>query len=212
LTGCFGIGTFLVRRQIRVLFYGVVATLCGLHLVMKAPVWHLLARTDVIGGSTGHYRFMLVDASIRFFHEWYLVGLASNEHWGEAYGHYLTDITNQYVLEGLRGGLLTLILFVAIIAYAFCGVGRVIRSSPSLSDQWLAWSPGVALFVHCVCFLAVSYFGQIVMLYYFHLAMVASLPGAIPAAAANRVLYFAPVSTPSRPVVYPAYSSGRWPS
>jgi hypothetical protein len=200
--GCFGIGMFLIRRQIRLVFYGVVATLCGLHLVMKAPVWHLLARTDVIGGSTGHYRFMLVDASIRFFHEWYLAGLASNEHWGRSYGHYLTDITNQYVLEGLRGGILTLMLFVAVIAHAFCGIGRVIRSNPPLSDQWLAWSPGAALFVHCVCFLAVSYFGQIVMLYYFHLAMVASLPGVIPGLAANRALKLAPVAMSSRAVIH----------
>ena len=30
-----------------------LATLVGLHLVMKAPVWHLISRIDLAGGSTG---------------------------------------------------------------------------------------------------------------------------------------------------------------
>lgn len=187
-TALMGMSFFLVRKQMRVFQIGGVLLLCGLHLVMKAPVWHLLARADVLGGSTGHYRFMLVDATIRYFSEWCLVGLASNEHWGRAYGHYLTDITNQYVLEGLRGGALTLLLFVVAIWSAFVAVGRLVRSKLTVSDQWLVWSLGVCLAVHCVSFLAVSYFGQIVLLYFVHLAMVASLPGVMAVGAPGRIL------------------------
>lgn len=179
--GLMGTSFFLVRRQMRFFQLAAVFGLCALHMMMKAPVWHLLARADVFGGSTGHYRFMLVDASIRFFSEWYLVGLASNEHWGQAYGHYLTDTTNQYILEGLRGGALSMALFAIVMWCAFGRIGLRLRSKLPLSDQWLAWSLGVALFVHAVSFMAVSYFGQIIMLYYVHLAMISSWTSAAPA-------------------------------
>lgn len=167
-----GLGCFALRRHMRAVRIGVVVMLCIMHLMMKAPVWHLLARADIVGGSTGHYRFLLVDATIRHFDEWCVLGLASNLHWGKEYGHYLGDITNQYVLEALRGGALTLLLFVAIIAFAFGIVGRQLKAAQSTKQQWLFWCIGTSLFVHLASFTAVSYFGQIVLIYNMHIAMV----------------------------------------
>lgn len=174
-----GLGCFALRKQMRAVQIGLVLGVCALHMMMKAPVWHLLARADIVGGSTGHYRYMLVDATIRHFDEWCLVGLASNLHWGKEYGHYLGDITNQYVLEALRGGFATLVLFVAITLFAFAMIGRHIKATRTANQQWLPWCIGTCLFVHLASFTAVSYFGQIVLIYNMHLAMICGAVGVV---------------------------------
>lgn len=142
-----------LRRHMRVVRWSTLFTLIGLHLVMKAPVWHLISRLSFSRGSTSYHRFLLIDNAIRHFDEWALLGLNDTSHWG----HAMYDLTNQYVREGVVGGFLALVLFVAMLATAFSLVGSLWRSEPhSPYRQQLAWGLGAALFVHCVMFLAIS--------------------------------------------------------
>src|SRR5690606_22804133 len=58
----FGTVALLVfpSRQLPPLFrVGIVLALCGIHMAMKAPVWHLVARIDLAGGSTGWHWYFL---------------------------------------------------------------------------------------------------------------------------------------------------------
>lgn len=164
-----GGAVFFVRQWMSALRWTLLSLLVLLHLVMIAPVWHLVARVSVVGGSTGWHRFHLMDEAIDRVSEWWLIGTTSTGHWG--YG--LEDVTNQFVLEGVRGGLLTLLLFVAIIALSFRHVGMLVKSAEGdRPRQVLAWALGVSLFVHVASFIGVSYFGQIHMLWYLSLAMI----------------------------------------
>ena len=102
-------------------FLLVFGWLCVLHfLLMKQPVWHLLARIDLVGGSTGWHRYHLVDKFFDYFHEWWLLGTPNTGHWGPG----LHDVTNQFVAEGVSGGILQLAGFCASIWFAFTGVSR----------------------------------------------------------------------------------------
>jgi len=162
---------FFCRRYMKPIRWGVVLTLIALHIVMKAPVWHLIARVSAVGGSTGHHRYLLIDQAIKHFSEWWLMGTMSTLHWKG-----LFDITNQYILEGVKGGLLTLALFVTVIVLAFRGVGRLWRISTD--DKYklaLSWALGVSLFVHCMNFIGVSYFGQIYIVWYLILGIIGSM-------------------------------------
>ncbi len=171
---CFvGAGAFLARYYMRWLRWGIVATLVLLHIVMNKPVWHLLGRINVVGGSTGYHRFQLVDGAVNYFHEWWLLGTKYTGHWGD----HLFDVTNQFILEGVRGGLLTMILFILMIAFSFQRVGiawRAVRHDPE--KVALIWGLGVSLFSHCVIFVGVAYFGQIILAWYLTLGMIGSLP------------------------------------
>ena len=70
----------------------------------------------------------------------------------------------------------TLGLFAGIIVLTFRGVGRSGRSvGEDRFHQLMAWALGAALLVHCANFLGVSYFGQIIVVWYLGLAMVGSL-------------------------------------
>ncbi len=159
-----------LRDHMRLVRWGVACTLFGLHMVMKAPVWALVHRVTVVAGSTGYHRFLLLDNFIRRFGEWWICGSRDAGHWG--YG--LQDITNQFVLVGLQGGLATLILFILLIAVSFRAVGRAVkalRGQPRMA--FFCWMLGATLFVHVVSFMGVSYFDQIVMVWYLVLCMVA---------------------------------------
>ena len=91
------------------------------------------------------------------------------------------DLTNQYVSEGVRGGLLALTLFVASLCCAFSGVGRICRLPSIPPDRRiLTWGLGASLFVHVIIFLGVSisYSQQSLMVFYFVLAVIGSLASA----------------------------------
>lgn len=169
-----GMLLYFMRGKLREIRWCFFLLVMALQLVMNQPVWHLLARVNVVGGSTGWHRFKIMDATIRNFSEWWLLGEIDPMSWGV---WEMRDITNEYILEALRGGLLTLSLFVAAIAIAFGLVGKAMkRCEDSSSRGLMVWSVGVALFVHVNVFFSVSYFGQIVMLVYLTFAMAGSLP------------------------------------
>ncbi|AOS96481.1 hypothetical protein AUP74_01016 [Microbulbifer aggregans] len=165
LFGIFGMALFPLRHYLRVLVTGVFAAMLGLHMVMEMPIWHLIARIDLSNGSTGWHRYNLIQQSINHFNEWWAFGTESTGHWGWG----LQDITNQYILEGVSGGLLQMLLFIALLTCIFLRLGRKLRQTRSRAAYWLLWGVGVTLFVHCMSFLAVSYFGQLVCLFFIFL-------------------------------------------
>ena len=115
----------------------------------------------------------MIDGFIRNFDEWWLLGTRD---YSKLWAQNFDSLTNQFVLEGAEGGLLTLVLFVVLLVLGFRGVGHIARSvGESRFRQVAAWMLGAALFAHCASFIAVSYFGQIVMLLYLTLAAIASL-------------------------------------
>ncbi len=163
---------FCFRHYSRLLRYSVAMLLVALHLAMNAPLWHLMARIDIVGGSTGYHRYALIDAAIRRFWEWMLIGTKTTAHWGQG----LYDVTNQYIGEGVKGGVLRLVLFVLVICMCFSRVGHMWRALyRDREKSILSWALGVALFTHCVSFLGVTYFGQITFGWYFSLAAIVSL-------------------------------------
>jgi hypothetical protein len=149
--------------------WGFLAMLVALHLVMKAPVWHLVARVGVVSGSTGWHRYYLIDQAINNFRQWMLLGTRETRSWGLG----LEDVTNQYILEGVRGGFLTLVLFCAILFVGARTVVRLSLRSRDRNESYLAWGLFVTIIAHCLSFIGVSYFGQIDMIWYLLLASVA---------------------------------------
>lgn len=166
-----GGAVYFIRDWTRMLRWGIVLLLITLQMFMNNPIWHLLARATVFDSSTGWYRYNLIQQAVDHFGEWWLIGTLSTESWG------LTDITNEFVLVGIRGGVLPVAFLVLVIASAFSLVGRSRRKLTVMNDrpgEILAWALGVSLFVHLMSFIALSYFGQLRLVWYLLLAMIAS--------------------------------------
>jgi hypothetical protein len=149
----------------------------ALALYMKAPVWYLLSRVSEVFGGTGWHRSYLIDLAVTHFNEWWLVGSAYTAHWAPG-GQVLVndpnnmDITNHYIAEGLGGGIWKLGLFIAMIVFCFKTVGYWIRAKDdvSLPERIFVYAIGVSLFAHCVSFVSISYFDQIIIMWFWTLA------------------------------------------
>ncbi|MBP1741122.1 MAG: hypothetical protein H6Q48_3415, partial [Deltaproteobacteria bacterium] len=85
-------------------------------------------------------------------------------------------ITNQYVWEGVNGGLITLLLFLLMIGLCFRAVGLTLQKAENhpFEVRILIWSLGASLVSHLMSFFSVSYFDQVVMFWYFLLASISS--------------------------------------
>jgi hypothetical protein len=67
------------------------------------------------------------------------------------------DLTNQFVREGVEGGMISLVLFVGMLAHAYSLVGRTWRSvADNPAKRAYAWAAGVALFAHTMMFFSIS--------------------------------------------------------
>jgi hypothetical protein len=182
LFGVIGTAFYPWRFRLRWVRRGILLTLVTLHLVMKAPVWHLISRIDVVGGSTGYHRFSLIDNFIRRFGEWWLLGTDSTGHW--AWG--LHDVANQFVAQGVRGGLVAFVLFIAVIALAFRQTGQTLRRERhNRARSAYSFALGISVLMHTAMFFGVFYFGQIQVILYGTLGVIASL-SALPVSAPRR--------------------------
>jgi hypothetical protein len=171
-----GLCLWPMRRKMRQLRYGLVAALILLHLIMKAPVWFLIAHVDLIAGNSGYHRAMLIDTFIRHFSDWWLIGTNQAATWG----YEMDDMSNQFVAEGESGGLVTFICFILIISKSFgrLGTARKIIDGDR-KHEWLLWLLGVAVFAHCVGYFGISYFDQTKISWYVLLAVIAAVTSPI---------------------------------
>ena len=109
-----GLALWRWQRYMRLMRRGAVVAILVSTLVMKAPVWYLFARLSEFTGGTGWHRAYLIDQTIAHLNEWWLFGTTYTAHWGPA-GEVIAadpnmmDITNHYVMEGIKGGLLKLV-------------------------------------------------------------------------------------------------------
>jgi hypothetical protein len=172
LTALAAIMLWPARRCMHIFRWAFLIVVLALHLLMSSPVWFLAARLTVFSGSTGWYRGFLIDQTMRHFSEWWFVGSNAAANWH----FYLGDLTNQYLLEGLSGGLVTMLLFIAVIWSSFKSIGRALHLPGSdLRFKRFSWCMGAALAAHAVSFMSVSYFDQTIIMFYLLLAGIAAL-------------------------------------
>jgi hypothetical protein len=174
----FGMSLWPVRRHMQVLRWTAVVLILAIQITMKSPIWFLLSRVNVVSGSTGWHRAHLIDMSIQHFTQWLLIGVKDQDivKWGVHAG----DITNHYLFEALRGGLVTLVLFLTMMVLIFSYVGRAInrqRREPEDTQYYRSmWSLGVMAAAHAATFISVAYFNpQIMLHWYLTLAVIVAM-------------------------------------
>ena len=142
-----GLGFWPLRRRMRLARWGLIGSLLGLHLVMHGPVWSLIEKIDLTGGSSSYHRYMLVDNCIRHFADWWLLGSKTYGDWG----FVMFDVCNQFILTGLRGGLLTLLIYIGIYKQSFGAIGIARkRVQGDRKQEWFLWCIASALFTTVV--------------------------------------------------------------
>lgn len=172
------------RYWMRWLRLGFLGTFAILAILMKAPVWYLLARISDITGGTGWHRAYLIDISFQNLEKWWLAGMpfADTHDWFPYTSPTLegADVTNMYIAFGLTAGLGALALFIFLLARAFSSIGKALEAIRSISREtdgveFMLWGLGVMLGVHAVSFLGVSYFDQMKMVWFMQMAAISNL-------------------------------------
>jgi len=175
-----GIAMWSLRDYMRAVRWFIFLSLISLHMVMKAPVWALIGKASEVVGGTGWHRVALIDAAISHFGEWWLLGTDYTRHWlitGVAWSEKHTDITNQFISVGIDGGLIALILFIAVILFCFKNIGIKLKeiSSREFPIKFALWCMGVSLAGHLASFISVRYFDQIIVFWYLLLALITTV-------------------------------------
>ena len=158
-----GLAFWPLRKQMRLVRWGLVSMLVGLHLVMKAPVWALIARVDLTGSSSGDHRYRLMDACIRHFSDWWLLGCTYYNAWGWD----MWDLCNQFVAVALTGGLLTLVCYIMVFSRSFGILGDARKKvDGDRRREWLLWCLGSSLFAVTVAHFGINYMSQLMMSFF----------------------------------------------
>jgi len=172
LMAVLGLLMWPLRGHMQTVRRAIVGCLVALQLVMKAPVWALIAHLQIVPGSSSYHRFNLIDSFIRNIDSWWMYGVTSTADWG----WFMDDVANQFCIIAKHGGLLGLILFIRVIALGFREVGLTVRE---VGQDWatglFSWAFGVMLFAHITAFFGISYFDQTKVSWYLGLAMIASI-------------------------------------
>jgi hypothetical protein len=180
---------FLVRRA-------AVALLLLFMIFMEAPIWYLPFKISSVVGGGGFHRSLLMEQAWRHLDQWWLIGMDVKDT-GVWMPYVLdaigggADMTNQFLVFGVRAGLLAVGLLVAALSLGFVGIGKLLTSARASGDrttakQLLLWGLGVSLFVHAVSWLGCSYFDQSWAIWLMHIAAVSSAMQAAECAAPER--------------------------
>ena len=184
LTILMALWVWRIRGQMRTIRWTAVIMIILLSIVMQDPVYYLIARVDLTGGSTGWHRAELIHAAVTHVNEWGLGGTDYTRHWmptGVEWNANHTDITNHYIKMGVWGGLLLVAVFVSVLVKCFALVGKVLRTKGKLvgDEKFVMWLLGSILFGHATTFVSVTYYDQSLVFLYFNLASISSIAAAV---------------------------------
>jgi hypothetical protein len=175
----FAMALWKVRKMMRVILWLAFIGTLVLDMVMKDPIYYLMARIDITGGSTGWHRAALIQSALNHLDEWWFSGTDYTRHWMPTGIHanaIHTDITNHILQMGVWGGLPLVFLLIGILVAAFSIISKTLKLNKSapVEQQFLVWTLGSILFGHVTNFFSISYFDHSIVYYYLLLAGIAS--------------------------------------
>lgn len=164
------------KNLLKPLFIFLVFSCIAIGIASNRPFYHVLASWANPLGGAGWHRARLIDVAIMKFDEWWLIGYGDKDPgWGQYFGMGMTDVTNEYILNGVRYGILGVIALCAVLTKAFRGLISTYRRVTHPAHKSLVWAFGSLLFSVAVAWMSVSFFGQLMTLVYCSIGMIGSL-------------------------------------
>lgn len=149
-------------------------------LAMWKPPWHLIARANIVGGSTGWHRARLMDKGLEHLDTWWLAGTDYTRNWmasGVNWSDNHVDMTNYFLHLGVIGGLPVVICLILLITKSLKHIGIRYKTLEQNNNQecFMLWIAGASLFAHAITFLSVSYYDQMFVMFYFLIGAITAL-------------------------------------
>jgi len=164
------------KRWVKRLLKFFILSCFGIEIISNRHFYHVIfSYANPVGGAWWH-RARLIDCAIMHFDEWWLAGYGGKDPgWGGYLGMTHTDVTNQFILHGIEYGLLGMIALCIVLAIGFRNIISTYKRTADPRLKSLCWFLGCMLFSIIVSWLSVSYFGQMINLFYSMLGAVGSI-------------------------------------
>lgn len=170
-----------LRRRIALIKAGLAFGLLITAIAMNAPIWYLPTRISGLVGGTGWHRSYLMERGFADIDRWWIAGMPLDltVNWFPYHIMGAADMTNVFLLFGVDGGLLALLLLVLALVMAFRRLGRALRAARQpladrLSERSL-WSLAAVLVAHIVNFFAITYFDQFNIIWAMQVAAISGI-------------------------------------
>ena len=178
--GLIGVFLWRFRSWMGMIRWSIPIGYALLAMIMTRPVYYIIGELSM-GGSTGWHRSKLIDSAIHYFGDWWAFGTDHTRSWmptGVTFSDEHTDITNYFLAYGVMGGILAVILLIAMTWVGFKWVGNTIDSIPEdndSGDRFMVWCMGASLFSHVATSISVAYYDQSVFFFWFSIATISSI-------------------------------------
>jgi len=179
--GLMGVFMWKFRHLMGMVRWSIPIGYMVLAMIMTRPVYYLIGELSM-GGSTGWHRSKLIDSAINHYGEWWAVGTDYTRHWmptGVTFSPDHTDITSYYIAYGVMGGILAMLILIAMVWVGFKWVGDTVDAIPEEDDEngdrFMVWCMGASLFSHVATSISVAYYDQSVFFYWFSIATISSI-------------------------------------
>ena len=159
------------KNWTKLILFGFVTCCLFIEFASNRHFYHVLITYVNPAGGSGWHRAKLIDCAIQHFNEWWLVGYRGLD---SGWITSQTDVTNMFILNAVRYGILGFIGFCGILV---CGVRSVVRLHNFSNDPGLrswAWVLGVVLLLVIFASIGSNIRGQVQFLFYVILGMVGS--------------------------------------
>ncbi len=149
--------------------------------ISNRPFYHVIASYANPFGGGGWHRAKLIDLAIENFPQWWFLGYRGEDPgWGPTLGMEITDITNEFILAGVRYGIWGIIALCGLLWSVFHGIYKSYHRTRNPRLRSFYWAAGSVLISITVTWISVSFFGQLIPLFYFIVGITAASFGFIP--------------------------------
>ncbi|MBN2180477.1 MAG: hypothetical protein JW715_01085 [Sedimentisphaerales bacterium] len=176
------------KKWLKTMLKLLILACIGAELLSNRTLYHVIFSYAGRLGGAGWFRARLIDAAIDHFGEWWLAGYGGKDPgWGHYFGMSFTDVTNEFILSGVLYGLAGLMVLCIVLFVAFRNLISAHKKATSPASQSMYWALGCILFSVAVVWMSISFFGQLVPLFYFILGLIGS-SSLFPAERRNRIV------------------------
>ena len=161
--------------RLKAILAGFVIMCVLLEVVSNRPFYHPLLEFGNLGRGSWYQRAKLIDSAIETIGDWWVAGYYGEDPgWGAAVGIRYTDLNNEFLLKGVRYGMLGVIALAGAFVLSFDSLAKSFKETKDKELRALYWGMGSSLVGIIVMWQGVSYFGSSVALFYCLLGTIGS--------------------------------------
>jgi hypothetical protein len=162
------------RSWIKPMLTFFIISIVFIQIFSNRPFYNVIFSYVSLIGGAGYHRIRLIDLAIRDFGKWWLVGYGGKDPgWG--LGVSWSDITNEYIMAGVKYGLAGIIALCLVLYVSFSSLKTAYLKDKDPYMKSIYWALGSFLIAVSIVWMSASFFGQLTTIFYCYLGIIGSV-------------------------------------